>query len=182
MDSNGNKGSNHKYYRESHEKLAKAQRRLSRKKGSKKGQKKSKNYLKQLKKVNKIHCHISNQRRDNLQKKSTEIANQYDIVCVETLNLRAMSNKGFGNGKATMDNGYGMFLEMLEYKLNDRGKFFIKVDKWYPSSQICNHCGQTHKMKLSDRVYKCSCGYQCDRDINAAKNILDEGLRLYTLL
>ena len=179
MDSNGNKGSNHKYYRESHKKLAKAQRRLSKMKGSKKGEKKSKNYLKQLKKVNKIHCHIANQRRDNLQKKSTEIANQYDIVCVETLNLRAMSNKGFGNGKATMDNGYGMFLEMLEYKLNDRGKFFVKVDKWYPSSQICNRCGQTHKMELSDRVYKCSCGYQCDRDINAAQNILDEGLRMY---
>lgn len=58
----------------------------------------------------------------------------YDIVCVETLDMKAMSNKGLGNGKATMDNGYGMFLNMLEYKLADREKYFVKVDKWYPSS------------------------------------------------
>ena len=178
MDSNGNIGSNHKYYRESHKKLAKAQRKLSRKKGSKKGERKSKNYLKQLKKVNKIYKHISNQRLDNLHKLSTEIANQYDVVCVEELNMRAMSNKGFGNGKATLDNGFGIFLNMLEYKLNDRGKYFIKVDKWYPSSQICHCCGSKKKLTLEQRVYECKCGYVCDRDYNAAKNILDEGLRL----
>ena len=126
MDSNGDIGSNHKYYRESHKKLAKEQRKLSHKVGSKKNQTKSNNYLKQLRKVNKIHRHISNQRLDNLHKKSTEIANQYDVVCVESLNMRSMSNKGFGNGKATLDNGYGMFLSMLEYKLNDRGKYFIR--------------------------------------------------------
>ena len=109
VDSNGNKGTNHKYYRESHKKLAKAQRRLSRMKGSKKNEDKSSNYMKQLHKVNRIHRHIANQRLDNLHKLSTEIANQYDVVCVETLDMKAMSNKGFGNGKATMDNGYGMF-------------------------------------------------------------------------
>lgn len=137
VDNNGNTGSNHKYYRESHDKLAKAQRRLSRMKGSKKNEAKSNNYIKQLNKVNKIHRHIANQRLDNLHKKSTEIANQYDVVCVESLNMRSMSNKGFGNGKATMDNGYGMFLSMLEYKLSDREKHLVRVDKWYPSSQIC---------------------------------------------
>ena len=68
---------------------------------------------------------------DNLHKISTEIANQYDVVCVESLNMCSMSNKGFGNGKATLDNGYGMFLKMLEYKLADRGKYFVKVDKWF---------------------------------------------------
>ena len=100
VDHNGQIGSNHKYYRESQEKLAKEQRKLSRKVGSKKNETKSKNYLKQLKKINKIHRHIANQRLDHLHKKSTEIANQYDVVCVESLNLRAMSNTGFGNGKA----------------------------------------------------------------------------------
>ena len=90
-----------------------------------------------------------------------------------------MSNKDFGNGKATLDNGYGLFLKMLEYKLEDRGTYFIKVDQWYPSSQICNNCGRRHKMALSERTYKCSCDYTCDRDLNAAKNILDEGLRMY---
>ena len=178
MDSNGNIGSNHKYYKESHEKLAKEQRRLSRKTGSKKNQPKSKNYLKQLKKVNKIHRHITNQRIDNLHKLSTEIANQYDVVCVESLDMRAMSNKGFGNGKATLDNGYGIFLNMLEYKLSDRGKYFIKVDKWYPSSQLCSCCGSQKKITLADRIYKCSCGLEIDRDYNAAINIKNEGLRL----
>ena len=178
MDSNGNIGSNHRYYRESHEKLAKEQRRLSRKTGSKKNQPKSKNYLKQLKKVNKIHRHITNQRIDNLHKLSTEIANQVDAVCVESLDMKAMSNKGFGNGKATLDNGYGIFLNMLEYKLSDRGKYFIKVDKWYPSSQLCSCCGSQKKITLADRIYKCSCGLEMDRDYNAAVNIKNEGLRL----
>lgn len=179
-DSNGNKGTNHKYYRESHDKLAKAQRKLSRMKGSGKREAKSNNYIKQLRKVNKIHKHIANQRLDNLHKISTEIANQYDVVCVESLNMRAMSNKGFGNGKATLDNGYGMFLNMLDYKLADRGKYFIKVDKWFPSSQICNRCGTVHaEMKnLSIRKMRCDCGFVLDRDHNAALNIKNEGLRI----
>ena len=76
--------------------------------------------------------------------------------------MKNMSNKGFGNGKATLDNGYGMFLTMLGYKLTDRGKYFVKVDKWYPSSQICYACGKQHKeMKdLSIRHFKCECGYK----------------------
>lgn len=179
-DHNGNKGSNHKFYRESHVKLAKEQRRLSRKIGNEKGSAKSNNYIKQLRKVNKIHRHIANQRLDSLHKKSTEIANQYDVVCVESLNMRSMANHGFGNGKATLDNGYGMFLNMLEYKLAERGKYLIKVDKWFPSSQICHNCGQRHpEMKdLRIRIMNCDCGYHIDRDQNAALNILDEGLRL----
>ena len=180
VDSNGNVGTNHKYYRESQDKLAKAQRKLSRMQGSRKGEKKSNNYWKQLRKVNKIHRRIANQRLDNLHKIYTEIANQYDVVCVESLNMRSMSNKGFGNGKATMDNGYGMFLSMLEYKLSDRNKYLVKVDKWFPSSQICHCCGTLHpEMKgLSIRVMDCDCGYHIDRDQNAALNILTEGLRL----
>ena len=171
---------NHKYYRESQDKLAKEQRKLSRMQGSRKGEKKSNNYWKQLRKINKIHRHIVNQRLDNLHKISTEIANQYDVVCVESLDMRSMSNKGFGNGKATMDTGYGMFLSMLEYKLSDRNKYLVKVDKWFPSSQICHCCGTLHpEMKdLSIRVMDCDCGYHIDRDQNAALNILTEGLRL----
>lgn len=180
VDNNGNIGTNHKYYCESHKKLAKAQRKLSRMQGSKKNEVKSNNYIKQLRKVNKIHRHISNQRLDNLHKISTEIANQYDVVCVESLNMRSMSNKGFGNGKATLDNGYGMFLSMLEYKLSDRNKYLVKVDKWFPSSQICHCCGTLHpEMKdLTIRTMKCDCGLTISRDQNAAINILQEGLRL----
>ena len=180
VDNNGNVGTNHKYYRESYDKLAKEQRKLSRMQGSKKGEAKSHNYIKQLRKVNKIHRHIANQRLDNLHKISTEIANQYDVVCVESLNMRSMSNKGFGNGKATLDNGYGMFLSMLEYKLSDRNKYLAKVDKWFPSSQICHCCGTLHpEMKdLRIRTMKCDCGLTISRDQNAAINILQEGLRL----
>ena len=109
-------------------------------KGSKKNEPKSKNYIKQLRKTNKLHRHIANQRNDNLHKLSTEIANQYDIVCVEDLNMTAIGNKGFRNGKATYDNGYGML--------------------------------------LSERKYICACGLEIDRDLNAAINIKNEGLRL----
>ena len=178
MDSNGNKAGVHKYYRESHKKLAKQQRRLSRKAGSKKNETKSSNYFKQMRKVNRIYRKIANQRLDSLHKKSTEIANQYDIVCVEDLDMKAIGNKGFGNGKATFDNSYGIFLNMLEYKLKERGKYFVKVDKWYPSSQICHCCGSVKKLDLKDRVYTCDCGYTGDRDHNAAINILTEGLRI----
>ena len=178
MDSSGNVADMPKYYREAQKKLAKAQRILSRRTGNKKNEAKSNNYIKQQKKVAKIHKRISNQRLDTLHKKSAEIANQYDIVCVETLDMKAMSNKSFRNGKATLDNGYGMFLNMLEYKLSDRGKYLIKVDKWYPSSQLCSHCGRKQKIKLASRIYRCTCGMIMDRDHNAAINILNEGLRL----
>ena len=177
-DSNGNVATEHKFYRESQKKLAKQQRRLFRKIGSKKGEEPSNNFQKQQLRVNKIHRHISNQRNDLLHKQSTEIANQYDIVCVEDLNMRAMSNKGYGNGKATMDNGYGRFLTMLEYKLNNRGKYFIKVPKYYPSSQACHQCGEIHtEMKDTNvKFIRCSCGWNKQRDYNAALNIRDKGL------
>lgn len=172
VDSNGKRGTNHKFYRKAQRKLAKEQRKLSRK------TKGSKNYYKQLLVTNRLHRHIANQRNDNLHKLSTEIANQYDVVCVEDLNMTAIGNKGFRNGKATYDNGYGIFLDMLEYKLSDRGKTLVKVDKFYPSSQLCSCCGNRKKLELSDRKYICTCGLEIDRDLNAAINIKNEGLRL----
>jgi len=175
-DSNGNVCGSPKYYRKSQKKLAGLQRQLSRK------EKDSNNRNKARLKVARLQKHTANQRLDFLHKKSTEIANQYDVVCVETLDMKNMSNKGFGNGKATLDNGYGLFLTMLEYKLTYRGKYFVKVDKWYPSSQLCCFCGKQHKeMKnLLTRQFVCDCGYKNDRDINASINIKKEGLRLLT--
>ena len=164
------------YYRQSAKILAKRQRKLRNKVIG------SKNYYKQQKKVAKIHRHIANQRKDFLHKQSTAIAKQYAYVCVESLNMRTMSNKSFGNGKATLDNGYGMFLDMLAYKLQERGGELVKVDKWFPSSQICNCCGfQNPILKdLTIRHWNCpNCGtINIDRDVNAAKNIKQEGLRL----
>ena len=171
-DSEGNVCGSPKYYRKSQTKLARLQRQLSKK------VKDSKNREKARLKLAKLQRHISNQRLDFLQKESTRIANLYDIVCVESLDIKAMSNKGFRNGKATFDNGYGMFLNMLEYKLQDRGKYFVKVDKWYASSQICSKCGNKKKISLNERTYTCECGNTIDRDLNAAINIKNEGLRL----
>ena len=171
-----------KFFRKAQKHLARAQKRLSRKKGSRKGEAESSNHKRQKHLVAKIHRHVANQRRDFLHKESSAITKRYDLVCVEGLDMRVMSNKGFGNGKATLDNGYGMFLDMLEYKLRDKGKALIRVDKWFPSSQICSACGCRDPVTkdLSVRVWTCpECGTVHDRDVNAAKNILREGVRIH---
>ena len=172
MDSEGKVCGSPKYYKRSMEILAKRQRKLNHKKTG------SNNYYKQQKKIAKLHRHTANQRKDFLHKESLSIAKTYDIVCVEDLNMRAMSNKGFGNGRVTLDNGYGMFINMLEYKLDERGKHLVKVNKWYASSQICSSCGRQHKISLGTRTYRCECGMIMDRDKNAAINIKNEGVRV----
>ena len=176
VSSDGNTCGMPHYYRKSAGRLAKAQRKLKHKTIG------SNNYNKQQNRIAKIHKHTANQRRDFLHKESTAIAKQYSCVCVENLNMRAMSDHGFGNGKATLDNGYGMFLNMLEYKLKDRGGRLVKVDRFFPSSQLCNCCGFRNSIlkNLSVRRWDCpNCRTKdIDRDINAARNIKDEGLRL----
>ena len=175
VDHNGNRCNMPHFFRDSADQLAKRQKKLKHKVVG------SDNYKKQQKRIAKIHRRIANQRKDFLHKKSTEIANQYSCVCVEDLNMRAMANKGFGNGKATLDNGYGMFVNMLDYKLTERGGCLVKVDKWFPSSQICHHCGKKSSITkdLSVREWTCPhCGTILDRDQNAAQNIKIEGLRM----
>lgn len=176
VSSDGDICGSHKYYHKGQDRLTRAQRKLRHK------NKNSRNYRKACRKIAKEHRHIANQRKDFLHKRSAEISNRYDMVCVEDLNMRTMSNKGFGNGKATMDNGYGMFLNMLEYKLRDRGKVLVRIDKWYPSSQLCSCCGTLHPeiKDLSIRKWTCpDCGTSHDRDVNAATNIRNEGIRQY---
>lgn len=176
VDSNGNDCDMPHYYKLSQDKLAKSQRKLRHKMIG------SNNYRKQQKKIAKIHRHIANQRKDFLHKESTEIANQYTCVCVENLNMRSMANKGFGNEKATLDNGYGMSVNFLEYKLKDRGGYLVKVDKWFPSSQLCHWCGYRNEnlKDLKIRKWDCPhCGHKgIDRDWNATINIKAEGLRI----
>ena len=133
-----------------------------------------KNVQKQRKKIAVLLEHIANQRKDFLHKQSTAIAKQYDVVCVENLNMKGLANKGYGNGKSTMDNGYGMFLIFLQYKLKERGKYFVKVDKFFPSSQICSNCGYRNEELKDLRIRKWTCphcGVEHDRDVNAAVNI-----------
>lgn len=179
VDSNGNKPIYDKWYRKSQATLAKRQRQLSKKQGSRKGEEKSNRWLKQHAIICKLQTHIGNQRKDKLHKLSYELANAYNAICIENLNVKAISNSKFGNGKATMDNGYGMFTSFLDYKLLERGKKLIKVDKFYPSTQLCSRCGSIKKIPLYERTYRCEeCGMVIDRDINAAINIKNEGLRL----
>ena len=164
-----------KYYKRSEKYLGNLQRKLKNKKLD------SQNYIKQQNKIRKLHKHISNQRKDFLHKESFEIANRWNNVCIESLHMRSMSNKGFGNGKSTLDNGFGMFVNFLEYKLYIRGKELVKVDKYYASSQLCNNCGYQNPLlkDLRIRQWDCPvCGVHHDRDINASINILHEGLRI----
>ena len=175
--SDGNNCKMPKFYKKKEKKLKRLQRQLSRKKRN------SNNYKKYKNKISKLHNKISNQRKDFLHKKSKEIANSYDLVCIETLDLQSIgsSRSKYHLGKNTNDNGYYMFTNFLEYKLQEQGKHLIKVDKFYPSSQICSECGERHAMPLHQRVFRCNCGCEMDRDFNAAINIKNEGLRLYRL-
>lgn len=181
VDSNGNMAGMPKWFRDSQAKLKKEQRKLRNKVGSQKGETKSHGYLKQLQKVRNLHEHIANQRLDYLQKESTRLADQYDAILIEDLDMKAIANKGFGNGKATFDNGWGMFTTMLDYKMTERGKHLQKIDRWFPSSQTCSNCGCVNEdvKDLSIRKWTCPhCGAEHDRDVNAAINIKQEGLRL----
>lgn len=165
-----------KFYLENQKKLSWELKKLSRKKPG------SKNYEKQRQKVAKQYQHIANKRKDFLHKESLALAEKHDLVFVEDLDMKSIAGRELGIGKTTLDNGWGMFLDMLEYKLEDRGKELIRVDKFFPSSQLCTLCGQQNKKirSLSVREWECPvCHAIHDRDVNAAENIYREGLRIY---
>ena len=169
--SDGRRAEYPKYYRQAEEKLAREQRKLSR------CEKGSRNYEKQKKKVALVHEKIRNQRRDYLHKLSRELADSYDIIGVEDIDMRAMS-RSLHFGKSVMDNGYGMFRTMLKYKLEEQGKRLVKVDRFFPSSKRCSCCGRIKEdLTLSERIYTCNCGNEMDRDVNAAINIMTEAMR-----
>ena len=107
------------------------------------------------------------------------LTESFDAVCVEDLNLKGMAG-GLHLGKGVHDNGYGLFLSMLEYKLEERGKYLIKADRYFASSKICSVCGnKKEELSLSDRIYYCECGNRMDRDVNAAVNIMNEGKKIF---
>ena len=107
------------------------------------------------------------------------LTESFDAVCVEDLNLKGMAG-GLHLGKGVHDNGYGLFLSLLEYKLEERGKYLIKVDRYFASSKICSVCRKKkEELSLSDRIYYCECGNRMDRDVNAAVNIMKEGKRIF---
>ena len=170
--SDGTRAEYPKYYRKAQEKLAREQRRLSH------CEKGSRNYAKQKRKVARVHEKVRNQRQDFLHKFSRQLADAYDVIGVEDLDMKAMS-RSMHFGKSVMDNGFGMLRSMLAYKLAERGGELVKVDRWYPSSKRCSRCGKIKEtMPLSERTYTCSCGNVMDRDVNAALNIRMEAMRL----
>ena len=162
------------FFRKNEKRLAREQRKLSR---CVRG---SHNYELQKKKVARCHEKIRNQRRDHLHKLSRKIADSYDAVAVEDIDMKAMG-QCLHFGKSVQDNGYGLFREMLDYKLVWQGKKMVKVDRFFPSSKKCCKCGRIKKeLRLSERVYHCECGNEMDRDRNAAINIREEARRMLT--
>ena len=176
VDSNGNHLDVPTYYQDSLTKLAKEQRKLSRMK------KDSSHYKKQLLKVKTIHEHIANQRKDFLHKVSRKLANTYDYVFVEDLVLKEMSVRRdkLKLGISIFDLGYSTFLSYLKYKLEWLNKKLVKVDRYFPSSQLCSCCNyRKSDLTLNQRSWICpECGTKHDRDYNAAINIKKEGIRI----
>ncbi len=174
VDSEGRRPGFPKAYRKSQKKLTKLQRKLSRKK------KGSSNRQRARLKVQKLHDKIANQRLDFCHKESRRLADNYDVICLEDINLKGMSQT-LKLGKSVMDGGFGMFRSFLEYKMKGKGGYVVYIDKWLPSTQLCNCCGykNAETRNLSVRNWVCpQCGAYHDRDVNSALNIKREGLRM----
>ena len=174
---------NLKLTKEYEKKLKREQRKLSRRyklaKDSDKKLSDSKNYQKQKKKVAKLHNKIKNKRKDFINKLSTKIINNHDIICIEDLNIKGML-KNHKLAKSISDVSWSEFRRQLEYKANWYGRIIVKVPRFYPSSKTCSRCGNIkEELLLSERTYHCECcGLEIDRDYNASINILRKGLEI----
>ena len=171
VGSNGYEADMPHFYREAERILAREQRKLA------KMTQGSNNYRKQKIKVARAYERVRNCRADWQHKESTRLANQYDYICVEDIDYKAMA-QGLHLAKATYDNAFGRFRGFLAYKMAERGKKLITIDKWFPSSKLCRFCGCVNsELKLGQGEWDCSCGAHLFRDHNAAINIREEGLR-----
>ncbi|QSZ27959.1 IS200/IS605 family element transposase accessory protein TnpB [Aceticella autotrophica] len=160
---------NPKWIQNAERRLKRLQRQLSKKK------KGSKNREKQKKRLQKLHEKVANQRKDYLHKISYRLTEKYDAIFVEDLQVKNMT-KNHKLAKSIANVGWGMLDTFLEYKSLKKGKLFKKINPAY-TTQKCSRCGKIVEKDLSVRIHKCECGLEIDRDINAAINILHEGLR-----
>jgi putative transposase len=169
--SNGEKIDNPKWLRASERRLTKAQRILSRKKLG------SQNRDKAKLRLQKLHTKISNQRRDYIHKMTDAITKQFDIICIETLAIKNMI-QNLHLSKSIQDASWNEFARQLAYKAQWKGKYFVQINRYYPSSKTCSVCGHYRKdMPLQIRSWTCSeCHTKHDRDVNAAINIERQGL------
>ncbi|WP_297718104.1 transposase [Intestinimonas sp.] len=162
-----------RWLRQSQERLSAIQKKLSR------AQPGSRNYQELVQNYRLLHEHIANQRRDFLHKESRRITNAWDAVCIRGDSLRAISEEL--GGSAVRDTGFGMFREMLRYKLERQGKQLLEVDRLSPTTKVCSACGAVNET-LSPRARRwvCPvCGAAHGRDVNAAANIKARGLGKY---
>lgn len=173
IDSNGNKYENSKYLNKIEKKIKHLNRLFSKKiKGGK-------NQEKVRLKLAVAHEKLCNKRKDNLHKITTKIIKENDVICIENLNVKGMT-KNHHLAKAIQDASFGTLVSMLKYKAVWHNRKIIEIGRFYPSSKLCHCCG--HKMNymgLEVREWSCpNCHTSHDRDINAAINILNEGLRI----
>ena len=177
VTSDGIKYSNEKVLMKLEKRLKRLQRKLSRQ------EKASKNYLKTKMKIARIHAKIKNYRKHYLNDIANEIVNEHDIIVTESLKVADMfKDKKKVFNKSLSDASLSKLCSLIEWKSKIKGKFYYKINTYYPSSQICSHCGyKNNEIKdLSIREYDCpECGVHNDRDINASLNILFEGLKLH---
>ena len=175
VDSNGNKTENPKFLQKHEKNIKIKQKSLSRK------NKYSNNYEKERVKLAKCYEKLINSRKDFLHKLSYTIINENQIIVVEDLSVKSMIENSNNSNitKSIADVSFSELVRQLEYKAKWNNRVLVKIDKYFPSSQTCNKCGFLNKevKDLSVRIWKCpSCNVVHDRDVNAAKNILREGI------